>query len=386
MSEGGGFSPERGSPGEEINKKFTPQENDTLRVTAQRDQYEADREARAEKRNKGFNFWQRIFGKKHTEKSVAHEEALEMDRVIGREKKDGETIHDTVRRVSERPEFRLVGEPRFALDAIVQAIDKNNFSGTAKLIEGIDRWEGVSPDDVEQVRSYVKDLVTEHARELVTEKDGKHFVNCVSYIGGYIKPDGLPRDELESSEIKEAVRNHAVSRFRENFRESTTELAPELKRFSDLGLLPDEQPLKDITEINGVAGQELIDLFKKKDSDYAQLLVAYMQLVGKPFEPEGKTREKLSQLALDWVGAEFKKLEGTSESDPRESLVRLSNFMTDLEYISERQVRENPELLQQVKDALQKADSYQDPDDAVDELMEETIDNLRETFMGEERT
>ena len=190
------MSEARENPGGGVSAKertgFTKTEKEQLKNEAQRDRYVGDREKRAERRN----LLQRLFGSnKQTEKTIAHEEAHQMDRAITQEEAKGVSEKEARRRVYERPQFRLTGEVRSALDEVEAAIEKNSFGPVRERLQRGDMWEGVNPDDVFEINNnHISKLVADHARKLAEEGDGKHFAASVSFLHEYLSPEDFPDD------------------------------------------------------------------------------------------------------------------------------------------------------------------------------------------------
>jgi hypothetical protein len=283
----------------------------------------------------------------------------------------------------QSPEGLRAVEAGDVLGLVRLALQRNAFGPARELLIAHGGLVSEEPTDLDvQVAPLVKERLT----ALGEAEDGKHFVACVSFLPEYLRREDVPDKAKESEEIAAAVKDHVIKTVEEDYEDQhgvkhdfpdTQKVSAEIGKFADLELL-DEGVLTELPEIGEIFGRKLLANFTKRSSDYAHLLVAAYQL-GVPFEPEGQIRQDIEQLVLDWIDEDIRKVEDGSEDDPRKALVRLSTFMTDLGYLSEEQVRENPELLRRVRETLERAESYQDKD-SVDKPLEETIAALSDTF------
>lgn len=349
MSGDGGGGPEGGAPG--IRELTVPE-------IAKREQFVADRKARAARRNRGQDPGQ---GVPETEATIAYEEAVAMDKAIERARDRGVPEEHILTRVNQRPEFRLTGEPRFAFDDISLALEKNSFGPTRELLAGAASWRGVELEDIGSINESVGDMVADRLHTLAAEGDGKHFVAAVSYLGEYLRPAILPKESERSPKIPEALAGHAISTFADP-EKKPEQIADELQQFSRLHLL---DKVSELPEFRDAVGQRLLATFDKRSmTDFASNW-AVCRYLGIPYQPEGEVLSELQNRGLSWVEESLT----TGEEDPITPLELLSQFMDDPDpeimgiELSAKQVRERPGLLQRVQDTIQKAESALTDDD-----------------------
>jgi hypothetical protein len=356
---------------------------------AKREQFVADRKARAARRNRVQD--PVVQGVPETDETIAYEEAHAMNRAINRERARGTAEAHILTRVSQRPEFRLTGEPRFALDDISQALERNSFGPTRELLARLAVWPGLELGDLENITEAGRELVAERARELAVEGDDKHFIAVVSFLGEHLRPGDLPEESERSPVIAEALRKHAVDAFRDQGN-TPIQILEGLQQFSRLNLL-DNDTLSQMPEFRDAWGQRLLASFEQRSFfDYASTLSVCRQL-GIPHEPEGQLVSELQNQALSWLEEslttfERGKDEATGEEpDPMTPLELLSQFMDDPRFmgidLSEDQVRERPGLLQRVQNTIEKAENSLVEDDSSDEPREAMLESLRDIFGGQ---
>lgn len=276
-----------------------------------------------------------------------------------------------VRRTTERPEF-TIGNARSVLDAIARTIEENRFSYTAEFLEKKVYLERLDLLEVEKLEESLEDLVTERAKTLAREKDGKHFVACVSYLNEYVRVNELLK-EL-APEITDAIKDHAIELFTDYDR-SPEAIHDELETFFTLGFLHADT-FSELPEFRNAIGKRLVACFEKRSlTDFGRLLFVCWQL-GIVYTPEDQVLTKLQEHALSWLEDAF----GNKEKDPSDTLILLSQFMEKFENmgiaLSAKQVRARPDLLAKVHSALAAVKLYEDMDEATDQIIRE----IRGTF------
>ncbi|OGM05261.1 hypothetical protein A2125_01370 [Candidatus Woesebacteria bacterium GWB1_43_5] len=342
-------------------EKFEQQPNpeDVQAQTSQtREQFEQERDFRADERTSYRTIWQKMFGReKTTAMDVAMEEALKMDAAIEKELKEGraETIEEALDNIDKLPEFQLKGTERVEKEEygraktlqVGKAIANNEFYKAVSILHKEQSRKGIDKETAQIMDERTTTLVKEHVANLAQAKDGKNFVNSIYWFASRLESGDLPAEAVRSPEIAGAIREHAISWFRSFYNEPVN-FAKELEKFSRLGLLNKEE-VAQAPEIQQYAREKAISWFRtfyNEPRTFARIRDGFVQL-GIVNAEEINSLPQIQEFAKEKATSWFETFYG----EPK-TFARLWTDFENLGVLPLEQIRMLPRIREVAKEKL----------------------------------
>ena len=251
-------------------EKFKQQPNleDAQAQTPQtREQFEQERDIRAEERSRYRTIWQKILGReKIGEMDIAVEEALRMDAEIETMMQEGKVASTTeaVEVIEKEGKFGLKGQERIGKEEWARfrtlqfggALEENDFGKASEIVYQAGQEKKVDDENRQILEETIAPLITQKVAELIQAKDGRNFVRAFYELGRLqpITAEGLSQENLQSPEIQGAIKENLISWMRTD----PEYFAKYRDKWANNGFVENKEALNTLPEIQQIAKEELI--------------------------------------------------------------------------------------------------------------------------------
>ncbi|PIT89525.1 hypothetical protein COU23_03410, partial [Candidatus Kuenenbacteria bacterium CG10_big_fil_rev_8_21_14_0_10_36_11] len=260
-------------------EKFKQQPNleDAQAQTPQtREQFEQERDIRAEERSRYRTIWQKILGReKIGEMDIAVEEALRMDAEIETMMQEGKVASTTeaVEVIEKEGKFGLKGQERIGKEEWARfrtlqfggALEKNDFGKASEIVYQAGQEKKVDDENRQILKETIAPLITQKIAELIQAKDGRNFVRAFYELGCLqpITAEGLSQENLQSPEIQGAIKENLISWMRTD----PEYFAKYRDKWANTGFVENKEALNTLPEIQQIAKEKLIS-WMRTDPEY----------------------------------------------------------------------------------------------------------------------